>query len=320
MKRVLSGIQPSNNLHLGNILGLFNTIQTMNDFDDLFFFIADLHSLTSGLVYQQHVYNIVRVFMYFLQDKNYTLYRQSDLKEFPYLQWILSCYTSFGELKNMTQFKSKNQIMNNSGLLFYPVLMAADILGVDANYVPVGPDQSQHLELTCRIGKNINKKFNKNIFIIPKPVFANFQVQNLQDISEKMSKSSNKQKGIIYLSDTPEQISEKINKAVTDNESMPINIENIKISRPEIYHLCSLYSICSNKDFTFIEINYGNKYISIFKKDLSDIIINYLNPIKLYMNNITDKKVEEILLQGKEKIAPIIKKKIIFLQKLLLNN
>ncbi|MDP2704659.1 MAG: tryptophan--tRNA ligase [bacterium] len=242
---LVSGIQPSGTLHIGNYLGaLKNFVELQNSGKyDCFFFIADLHSLTEGPSPKDQEKSVGELMVNFLaaglDPKKSTLFLQSRIPEHTELGWIFNTITPMGELERMTQYKDKvsRGISANAGLFDYPVLMAADILIYKASIVPVGDDQDQHLELTRTVARNFNKKFGQT-FAEPKAVHTKApRIMSLDNPEQKMSKSS--PKGCLFLTDSPEAIREKIARAVTDSET---TIAYAPETRPGVSNLVTIFS------------------------------------------------------------------------------
>lgn len=309
--RILTGCKPTNKLHLGNYFGIIPTIKKLQQDSDneILLFSADLHALTTeSTIFQQNEL-IIKFFLSCLDCSNITLYIQSDFPQLTYCMWLFSCVTPMGFLDKMTQYKDKIQKnMNiNSGLFNYPLLMAADILMTDANYIPVGQDQIQHLELTRDIVRFYQNKF-KASFNIPHPLLS--ETPKIYDLQKKikMSKSNEDEKGTLFLNDSNDDIIKKIKKATTDNELMPDNVESIKNTRHFVWNLCQIFSLTSNKSYEYIENEYGNKQISYFKSHLIDSIIDFLSPIRDNLNNLTTNDVKKSL--NHEKMHNIFNKKL----------
>lgn len=306
---VITGMRGSNAPHIGNYFGTIPTIQKLIDKElnaNLFVFAADLHAITSSDTSREKNLNILK-FIYACFGDKLHYYIQSDFSEFTYAAWILACYTNVGYLNRMTQFKSaEDKDFISSGYLFYPVLMAADILMMDINLVPVGIDQKQHLEFTRDLANSINYKY-KNLFVVPEIAISSLpKIYNLQDGTKKMSKSDIDMLGTLFMTDDNDLIAKKIRKAKTDSFLMPQNILNIQQNRPEIYNLCQLYSGCTNKTFKDIEEEFGDQQTGLFKQKLTDALIEVIEPIRNNMNKITNEDMESILNKSK----PIIKNKL----------
>lgn len=304
---LISGIQPTGKLHLGNYLGaLKNFVELQNSGKyNCYFFIADLHSLTEDFNPKEKPKQILELAADFLASgldpKKSTIFVQSQIPSHNELAWILNIITPFGELKRMTQFKEKseNQKSNiNVGLFTYPILMAADILLYDAQFVPVGEDQLQHLEFARTIARKFNHKFGE-IFAEPKPLLtAAPRVMSLDDPTKKMSKS--RPAGCLFLDDSPKIIKEKIGKAVTDSgREIKYNPKN----KPALSNLLTIYSSLVDKPIKILEKEYAGRGYADFKKDLAKVIISSLGPFQKRKSQLKAKKVqlETIIKNGTQK-------------------
>jgi tryptophanyl-tRNA synthetase len=311
-KRVLTGIQPTNRLHIGNYIGAIKQIQKfdLNEYE-VFLFVPDLHALTNEEQSNESISNIMRVYLATCSDK-IRYYVQSQHLEIPYFSWLLSCCTPVGQLQRMTQFKSKEHESINSGYLFYPVLMAADIISIDANIIPVGIDQKQHIELTRDIVDYFHNKFKThNAFVKPEPMICeSVKINSLQDPRKKMSKSDPNTYSTLFLDDDPDAIRVKIKKAVTDSENMPIDIASIQDTRPGIYNLCTIYSEISNKTFSQIESTFGGGYISEFKENLIHELNEFLKPLQHKMSEVAQSDIDHILKRDYHFVHEILKNKV----------
>jgi len=317
MKPVLvSGIQPTGKLHLGNYLGaLKNFVDLQNTGDyECFFFIADLHSLTESYEVKEKPGQILNVAFDYLaagiDPEKSVIFQQSAIPAHTELMWLLNTITPFGELRRMTQFKDKseNEPENiNVGLFSYPVLMAADILLYGAKAVPVGHDQLQHLELARTLARQFNKKFGK-IFIEPQPVMTEVpRLMSLDDPSKKMSKSS--PAGCVFIDDEPAVMRKKIMSAVTDSEG---TIAYDEEKRPAIANLLLLYSAVSGQTIPHIVDEYEGKGYADFKKGLADAVVGMFAPFqekkKALANSISS--VKETLAKGNKKANERAEKKL----------
>ena len=284
-KTVVSGVQATGSLHLGNYLGSIMHWTKMQDEHKCFFFLADLHAITIDRSSEELRSSILKTIAIYLASgldpKKSTIFAQSSVKEHTELSWILNCVAPISWLKRMTQFKDKSgkdQEASNLGLLSYPVLMAADILLYQADLVPVGDDQKQHLEFTRDLAGAVNRKFNNDLFKIPEALIQGqcTRIMSLKDGRSKMSKSDPSDASRINLSDNTDIIYQKIKKAKTDN------IENITYdpyNRPEISNLINIYATLSKIKIEDIVAQYQGSGFAKFKKDLSDLVISMLEPI-----------------------------------------
>lgn len=337
-KIIVSGIQPTGRIHLGNYLGsITNFIKMQND-NELFIFIADLHSITVDFIPNEIHKNRLNLIQFFLASgldpKKTCIFTQSDINEHAVLSYILLCHTSLGELERMTQYKNKineldkqknNTLKIPTGLLTYPTLMAADILLYQAEGVPVGLDQKQHLELTRNLAIRFNKKYGKT-FTIPEPIIQeiNNKIMDLNDPTKKMSKSSKNLKGTIFLDDSINEIINKIKSAKTDSYNQ---IKYDIKKQPNISNLITIYIGCindnlnkknrkkmfnKNNNITIqdIENKYINSNYQSFKNDLIIVVVALIKQIqerkKLFEDDLN--LLNKILNNGKEKAQLIASK------------
>jgi tryptophanyl-tRNA synthetase len=322
-KKIVSGIQASGFLHIGNYLGAIVNWLKLKETEECIFFIADLHAITVEKSPEELNNSIYRTLATYLacgiDPKKSTIFAQSHVSAHLELAWLLGSLTPMGWLKRMTQFKTKSgkdKEIAGSGLFTYPILMAADILLYDADEVPVGSDQKQHLELTRDLAELVNKKFNYNLFKIPEPLILgkSTRIMSLKDGKIKMSKSDSSDQSRINLTDTESDIFMKIKKAKTDSFteiSYDINI------RPEITNLINIYSDISGKSIEDIIKNYHNKGVSQFKNDLSEIITNLVLPISAKISDYLNNKdyLTQILQEGASQASHEAQKKLSLLKK-----
>jgi len=304
---ILSGIQPSGSLCIANYMGAIkNWVSLQNDYDSIFL-IVDLHSLSvkqTPIELRQRCLSFAAQYVACgIDPKKSTIAIQSHITQHAELAWVLSSLTYMGELNRMTQFKDKskkNEQNINAALFTYPVLMAADILIYQANLVPVGGDQKQHLELTRDIAARFNNQYS-DTFVIPEPYIPDFgaRIMSLQNPKNKMSKSDDNLNNIISLLDEPVVIRKKIKRAVTDSGTDIVFDEK----RVGLANLLTIYSIATGDSISAIENNYQGKMYSDFKTDLGDVIVELLGPIqKEYELLMKDKgHIENILKIGAEK-------------------
>ena len=305
-KVILSGIQPSGNLCIGNYLGALKNWETLQNEYDSIFLVVDLHALTVDQVpaeLRQRCLSFVAQYIACGIDPDKSIIAiQSHIHQHVELMWVLSSICYLGELNRMTQFKDKSKDKKNinTGLFSYPVLMAADILLYQADLVPVGADQKQHLELSRDLAARFNNKYS-DTFNIPEPFIPKLgsRIMSLQDPLKKMSKSDDNLNNIISLLDSNELIKKKINRAVTDSE------KEIRYSddKPGLSNLINIYISLTHENIEEIENKYTGKMYSYLKGDLVDIIIDRLSPIrKEYEKIIKDKEyLNSILSIGKQK-------------------
>jgi len=293
-KTILSGIQPSGNLCIGNYLGALKQWQQLQDEYNSIFLVVDLHALTVDQVPSELRNRCLSYVAQYLacgiNPSKSRIVIQSHVHQHTELMWILSTLSYMGELNRMTQFKDKSKSKKNinTGLYTYPILMASDILLYQADLVPVGADQKQHLELARDLAIRFNNKYS-DTFTIPKPYIAQSgsRIMSLQDPNKKMSKSDENLNNIITLLDEPKVIVKKINRSVTDSGSEIIYDEK---NKPGIANLFNIYQSVTGDSIKEIENKYIGKMYSSFKNDLSDILINLLDPINSeYMKLINDK-------------------------------
>ncbi len=307
-KVILSGVQSTGNLHLGNYLGALKNWVKMQDEYDCYYMIADLHALTVRNNPEELRENALKVIAQYVAcginpEKN-TIFIQSHVPAHPALSWVLNCYTYMGELSRMTQFKDKSAKHAdniNSGLFTYPVLMAADILAYNADLVPVGDDQKQHLEITRDIAQRFNSIYG-NTFKIPEAFISDVgaRIMGLQNPLSKMSKSSPDVNDKILLTDTPDEIRKKLKKAVTDSDGV---VKFDKESKPGISNLMAIYGIIKNKTMTDIENEFSGQNYGTFKLAVSEAIIEELEPIQNRYNELINnpEKLKKIYEDGAKK-------------------
>ena len=311
-KRIFSGIQPTGNLHLGNYLGAIkNWVKLQEDFSSIFS-IVDLHAITvpqEPLQLRASIHEVTAAIIASGIDINKSiLFNQSSVKEHAELAWIFNCVCRIGWLNRMTQFKEKagkNRENATVGLYSYPVLMAADILLYKATHVPVGDDQKQHIELARDIASSFNNMFTldneNNFFNLPEPqIFGPAtRVMSLRDGTKKMSKSDPSDASRINLTDTKEEISNKIKKAKTDPNPLPETVDELK-KRPEAFNLLNIYSSLSNQTLDKTVENFVGQGFSHFKPKLIELAVENLNPISSEMRYLLQdtKAIDKILKNG----------------------
>ena len=309
-KLVFSGVQPTGNLHLGNFLGAFKNFVSLQKNTDCIYCVADLHAITTHQVPKELNENILETTAGFLAsglDPNKSIiFNQSSVAGHSQLAWIFNCVARIGWLNRMTQFKDKagsDKEKASVGLYIYPNLMAADILLYKATHVPVGADQKQHLELTRDIAQKFNNDFKTDFFPIPEPLILGeaTRVMSLRDGSKKMSKSDPSDYSRIMLTDTAENITQKIKKAKTDPEPLPQDKTGLE-KRPEAENLISIFASLQDTSIESVIKDYAGKEFSIFKKDLADLSVSKLEPITSEMNKLMSdvSYIDSILNQGKE--------------------
>ena len=308
---LISGIQPSGKLHLGNYLGALKNFVDLQNSDkyQCMFFIADYHSLTESYTPEEKQKQILDLTATYLaaglNPKKSTIFLQSDAPATTELAWILSTLTPFGELRRMTQFKDKSSNEEDSvniGLFTYPVLMAADILLYDAKFVPVGDDQLQHLELARTLARKFNSRFHKTFFE-PQPILTKTpRLMSLDNPNKKMSKSS--PEGCVFIDDHPALIDAKIKKAVTDSGSA---IRFDEKGKPGISNLLTLMSDLSGKSISELESVFTGQNYGEFKHAVADTVIDYFHKFrerKLALMK-KPKRLLKILKLGQKKAAAL---------------
>lgn len=284
MKRVFSGVQPTGNIHLGNYLGALKQFVELQDDHECIYCIVDMHAITvpqDPKVLREHILDVAALYLAVGVDpKKSIVFVQSDVPGHAELSWVLTCNSYTGELSRMTQFKdkSKNKESAPTGLFSYPVLMAADILLYDTDIVPVGNDQKQHIELCRDIAIRINNKYKKT-FVVPDGRFLKegARIMALDDPTKKMSKSAENIHSRISLLDEPSKIKKSIMKATTDSDGVVrFDVEN----KPGISNLLNIYSVLSGMSIPELEAKYEGKGYGDFKKDLVEVVVEALAPIK----------------------------------------
>ena len=284
---IFSGVQPTGEIHLGNYLGAIKQfVDYQKDYNSIFS-IVDLHAVTVWQDPQQLLNNIHKVLSIFLacgldKEKN-IIFNQSQVPEHTQLAWLLSCTARIGWLNRMTQFKDKagkNRENASVGLYTYPILMAADIMLYKASHVPVGDDQKQHLELARDIAHKFNTDYAIDFFVLPEPLFNSdsTRIMSLRDGTKKMSKSDISDYSRILMTDENDTIALKIKKAKTDSSPMPELGDDLS-KRPEIENLINIFSSCSGIPKNTVIKQFSSKEISYFKKELSQVLINLIQPI-----------------------------------------
>ena len=321
MKTVFSGIQPSGLVHLGNLLGAINNwVKLSNENSKNYFCIVDLHSLT-GLPNKNDLKKSINDTLKVLvasgiNTKTSVIYTQSNLQEHAYLSWILSNFCQVGELQRMTQFKEKaSSFGTHSGLLTYPILMASDILIHKANEVPVGDDQTQHLELT----RNIAERFNTNygeIFPIPEKTSgkSGARLMSLRHPENKMSKSSDDINGTIYFNDEKDNILKKFKSSVTDSENI---VKYDPKNKPGISNLIEIYAAVNDKEISDTEKEFENSQYGEFKIAVAETVVDYLDPIKKNFDDLTSDNLEDIVVSNLKSAKDSAQKTIIEVEEAL---
>jgi len=315
-KTIFSGIKPSGELHLGNYLGAINQWVKMQQNYDCIFCVVDYHAIT---VYQdpeklrERIFYIAKIYIASgIDPEKSVIFKQSDVKEHTELAWILNCTSArMSDLNKMTQYKDKageNQENVSVGLFDYPALMAADILLYDADLVPVGEDQVQHVELTRTLAKRFNNRFG-HTFKIPEAKLQkeSARIMGLDDPTKKMSKSSNSKANYISLTEDPEKAVKKIKRATTDSNNQ---VKYDPKNKPGISNLLCIYSLLSNIEIKTLEKKYADQGYGQFKNDLSLVVKEFLINFQNIYNDLKNSDVEKIFKKGKNKSKKQTKKKI----------
>ena len=316
-KVMLSGIQPSGDLTLGSYLGAIKNWQERAEEFDCYYFMADLHSITVRQVpadlRRRTMEQLAQYIACGLDPEKNTLFVQSHVPAHTQLGWVLDCYTMFGELSRMTQFKDKSQKNAeniNAGLFTYPALMAADILLYQPDYVPVGDDQKQHVELCRDVAERFNGVYG-DVFKIPEPYIPKVgaRIMSLTTPTSKMSKSDRDQNGCVYLMEKPEDIARKFKKAVTDSDSERC-VRYAPQEKPGVANLMSIYSACTGKTYEEIEREFDGLGYGAFKPAVGEAVIETLRPIREEAQRLMKDKayLEGVYREGAEKAERIANK------------
>lgn len=315
-KSVFSGVQPSGKLSIGNYIGAISQWVKMQEKYNCIFSVVDYHSIT---VFQEpeelrkKILDIVKLYLAAgIDPKKSIIFQQSSVSAHTELAWILNCYGArVADLNKMTQFKDKagkNQESSSVGLYDYPVLMAADILLYETDVVPVGEDQKQHVELARDIAKRFNNQFSET-FIVPDLIIKKegAKIMSLTNPEKKMSKSDTNENAKISLLDEPELARKKIMRAVTDSSSdIYYDLEN----KPAISNLLTIYAQLGNREIPRLVKDYKDKGYGDFKKDLAEVVVNFLTKFQARYNEISDKEAIKILEEGNKKMNLIASKKL----------
>ena len=314
-KRILSGIQPTSHMHLGNYLGAVRNWVKMQDEGECLYMIADLHAITvpydaAGLTGATREMVATMVAAGIDPDKS-AIFAQSNVPGHSELMWLLATMTQMGKLQRMTQYKDKagkNAEKSGLGLLAYPVLMAADILVYKATHVPVGDDQKQHLELSREIAGTFNHKYKEGFFPVPEPVIVGgaTRVMSLRDGTQKMSKSAESDMSRINLTDDADTIANKTKKAKSDPDALPDSKEGLE-GRPEAANLLTIYAALSGITLEAAIAQFAGKQFSQFKPALAELAVESLSPMTKRMNEFMRDPgaIDAILKRGGEKANEI---------------
>ncbi len=315
-RRILSGVQPSGALHLGNYLGALKKFVALQETAPTFLFVADLHAITvwqdPALLAAQTREIAAAYLASGLDPKKAAIFPQSAVREHAELAWIFNCVARLGWLDRMTQFKEKSgkhKERSSVGLYTYPVLQAADILIYKATHVPVGEDQKQHLELTRDIAQKFNNDFNApGFFPIPDPLIEGpgARVMSLRDGSAKMSKSDPSDQSRINLLDDADTIASKVRKARTDPEPLPDTMEALR-ARPEASNLVGIYAALSGEADAEVLARYAGQGFGAFKPALVEVAVTALSPIGAEMRRLMDDpaEIDRVLAAGAEQAREV---------------
>ena len=311
-KRILSGIQPSGDLTLGSYLGAIRNWAALADEYDCYYMLADMHTITVRQVpadLRRHTLTQLAAYIACgLDPQKNTLFVQSHVPAHAQLGWVLDCYTMFGELSRMTQFKdksAKNADNINAGLFTYPSLMAADILLYQADLVPVGGDQKQHVEICRDIAERFNGIYGET-FKLPDPYIPQVgaRIMSLTSPNSKMSKSDKDPNGCVYMLEKPEDILRKFKKAVTDSEAC---VRYDPKEKPGVSNLMQIYSVCTGRDFAAIETEFAGHGYGDFKAAVGEAVVELLRPIREETDRLLADKagLQAIYRDGAERAARV---------------
>lgn len=310
MKRVFSGIQPSGVLTIGNYLGALQHFVKRQDGHESFYCIVDLHALTlpqDPSALREQVRRLAATYLAVgLDPRKATLFVQSHVSAHSELAWLLQCMSYLGELNRMTQFKEKSEGRDSVtvGLYTYPVLQAADILLYDTDYVPVGEDQKQHIELCRDIAIRFNQRFGK-VFVVPEHQIPKVgaRIMALDDPTRKMSKSSENPGSYVSLMDSPDIIRKKIMRAVTDTDR---EVRYDPEEKAGVSNLMVINSLCSDRPLPELEIHFSGKGYGDLKKDTADVVVELLAPIAARTKEILESgELDSLLLEGAERAREV---------------
>lgn len=316
MERMLSGIKPTGRLHLGNYIGAISQFMKYQDEYEMYIFIANQHAITvptDPKALRQNTKDLIALYLAAgLDPEKCTLFLQSDVDAHVKLGWVFTCLTYMGELQRMTQYKdktAKGETGITDGLFTYPCLMAADILLYDADYVPVGQDQKQHVELTRHLAERFNNRYSET-FVVPQPLETKVgkKIFSLQDPTKKMSKSETDTKGTIDLLDDPAVARKKIMSAVTDSVGI---IQYDPESQPGLANLLTIQSVLANEPIEDIVKRYEGKGYGELKKEIGQTVFDFLTDLQAkYKKIIESNVIDQILEEGAKKASYVANKKI----------
>ena len=316
-KRMLSGIKPSGDLTLGSYLGAIRNWKDRAEEYDCFYFMADLHAITvrqnPADLRRRTMEQLAQYIACGLDPEKNTLFIQSQVHQHAELGWVLNCYAMFGELSRMTQFKdksAKNADNINGGLFTYPSLMAADILLYQPDYVPVGEDQKQHVELCHTIARRFNGIYG-DVFKLPEPYIPKVgaRIMSLTNPTAKMSKSENEDTGRITLMDPPEVIMRQFKRAITDSDTENC-VHFDRENKPGVSNLMTIYSACTGKSYQQIEEEFAGCGYGKFKPAVGETVVETLRPIREEASRIMKDKayLESVCKAGAEKASYVAEK------------
>ena len=310
-EKVFSGVQPSGIPTIGNYIGAMKGFVDLQDSYDAIYSVVNQHAITvpqDPKVLKQMTRQLAALYLAIgIDPKKAILFVQSDVPAHAQMAWIIQCMTGLGELERMTQFKDKarKQEAVNAGLLAYPTLMVGDIVLYDANFVPVGDDQKQHLELTRNFVDRFNSRFGDNLLVKPEPLIPEEggRIMSLQDPTSKMSKSDTNTKAFVSMLDTPKQITKKIKSAVTDSIG-EVNYD--KENQPAVANLLQIFASFSGKSIDSIVSDYSGQGYGNFKGDLADLVVSTIEPIQeRYESLLTSSDLDDILQDGAKRASAI---------------
>jgi len=315
MKRVVSGIQPTGNLHLGNYLGAIRRWVRLQDEAECLIFLADLHAITvwnDPIELRANVRAMAAALIACgIDPAKVVLFNHARVPAHPELAWILSCTARVGWMNRMTQFKEKsgkNREGSSVGLYAYPILQAADVLLYHATHVPVGEDQKQHVELIRDIALKFNTDYDVDLFTIPEPHIGETaaRIMSLRDGRAKMSKTDPSDMSRINLDDDSDAIAQKIRKAKTDPEPLPDNVAALR-ERPEALNLVTIYAALTDRSAQSVTEEFAGKGFGQFKPALADLLVETLGPIRTRLQDFEADPgtIEAILVEGSAKAAAL---------------
>ncbi len=310
-KTILSGSTVTGDLTLGNYIGAINNWTKLQDEYDCLYFLADLHALTvqqDPKVLKERTYSFLAQYVALgLDPQKNIIFAQSHVHQHTELSWILTCLTPMGNLNRMTQFKEKSEKHSkniNAGLFTYPTLMAADILLYQADKVPVGEDQKQHIELCRDLVTYFSNRYGEGILKMPEPFIPKMgaRIMSLQDPSKKMSKSDENEKNFIVVIEDAKKIEKKIKSATTDSDTViKYDLEN----KPGLANLLTIYSVLSGKNYETLEKEYEGKMYGHLKVDLANLVVETLAPVKAKYDDLMKNRdyLDQLFKMGADKAS-----------------